>query len=54
MEGKVSMRNACYGKEVMGRSGLVSSGSYNGGEAEDFVDNGNAFGFLTVIQAGEA
>ena len=38
------MGNACYGKEVMGRSGLVASGSYNGGEAEDFVDNGNAFG----------
>jgi len=49
--------NACYGKEVMGRSGLVASGSYNGGEfeAEDFADNGNAFKLgLTVIQAGEA
>ena len=38
------MGNACYGKEVMGRSGLVASGSYNGGEAEDFADDGNAFG----------
>ena len=38
------MENACYGKEVMGRSGLVASGSYNGSEAEDSVDNGDAFG----------
>ena len=38
------MGNACYGKEVMGRSGFVASGSYYGGETEDFVDDGNAFG----------
>ena len=38
------MGNACYGEEVMGRSGLVASGSQNGAEAEDFADNGDAFG----------
>ena len=44
------MGNACYGKEVMGRSGLVASGSYNGGEA---LIMEMPLG-LTVIQAGEA
>ena len=46
------MGNACNGKEVMGRSGLVASGSYNGGEAEDFVDNGNAFGLNLYLGRG--
>ena len=44
LEENVGVGNACYGKEVMGRSGLVASGSYNGGEAEDFADDGKAFG----------
>ena len=47
------MGNACYGKEVMGRSCLVASGSYNGGEAENLLIMEMPLG-LTVIQAGEA